>query len=82
MLSEMDSELTPYKDKIANNVHYYITMASMLELEGTNTKNRKMIAGVFENRLHSNMNLGSDVTTYYALQYPMTSDLTTEQLQR
>ena len=79
MLSEMDSELTPYKDKIANNVHYYITMASMLELEGTNTKNRKMIAGVFENRLHSNMNLGSDVTTYYALQYPMTSDLTTEQ---
>ena len=38
-----------------------------------------MIAGIFQNRLSANMNLGSDVTTYYALQYPMTSDLTSEQ---
>ena len=35
-----------------------MTMASMLELEGTNTENRKMIAGIFENRLATNMNLG------------------------
>ena len=69
----------PYRSKIQDNVHYYMTMASMLELEGTNTENRKMIAGIFENRLATNMNLGSDVTTYYALQYPMTSDLTTDQ---
>ena len=79
MLDEMESELEPYKDSISNNVHYYMTMASMVELEGTNTDNRKMIAGIFENRLAANMNLGSDVTTYYALQYPMTSDLTTAQ---
>ena len=79
MLDEMEKELDPYRDKIENNVHYYITMASMLELEGTNTENRKMIAGIFENRLAKNMNLGSDVTTYYALQYPMTSDLTAAQ---
>ena len=79
MLDEMESELEPYKDRISNNVHYYMTMASMVELEGTNTDNRKMIAGIFENRLAANMNLGSDVTTYYALQYPMTSDLTTAQ---
>lgn len=79
MLDEMEKELDPYRSQIEGNVHYYITMASMVELEGTNTENRKMIAGIFENRIAANMNLGSDVTTYYALQYPMTSDLTTEQ---
>lgn len=79
MLDHMESELSPYRSKISHDVSYYVTMASMLELEGTNTKNRKMIAGIFENRLAAKMNLGSDVTTYYALQYPMTSDLTTAQ---
>lgn len=79
MLDQTDKELTKYKDKITDNIHYYITMASIVELEGTNTKNRKMIVGVFNNRLKSKMNIGSDVTTYYALQYPMTSDLTTKQ---
>ena len=79
MLDEMESKLEPYKNKISENIHYYMTMASMIELEGTNTENRKMIAGIFENRIKNNMNLGSDVTTYYALQYPMTSDLTREQ---
>lgn len=79
MLDEMEEELEPYRSQIEGRVHYYITMASMLELEGTNTENRKMIAGIFENRIKSGMNLGSDVTTYYALQVPMTSDLTTAQ---
>lgn len=79
MLDQTEKNLAKYKDKAKENIHYYITMASLVELEGTNTENRKMIAGIFENRLAANMNLGSDVTTYYALQHPMTSDLTTEQ---
>lgn len=79
MLNEMEKELEPYRSQIQDNVHYYMTMASLVELEGTNTDNRKMIAGIFENRIAANMNLDSDVTTYYALQYPMTSDLTTAQ---
>ncbi len=79
MLDEMNKELSPYQESVGDNIYRYITMASMLELEGTNTENRKMIAGIFENRLGAGMNLGSDVTTYYALQYPMTSDLTVEQ---
>lgn len=79
MLDHMEKQLSSYRGKIGHDVSYYVTMASMLELEGTNTKNRKMIAGIFENRLAAKMNLGSDVTTYYALQYPMTSDLTTAQ---
>lgn len=78
MLDETDKKLSVYKDKI-DDVHSIMTMASIVELEGTNTKSRKMIVGVFYNRLAKGMNMGSDVTTYYALQYPMTSDLTSAQ---
>ena len=33
MLDEMASELDPYRATIEGNVHYYMTMASILELE-------------------------------------------------
>ncbi len=79
MLKETAKNLEKYRSNIENNIPYYMIMSSIVELEGTNTKNRKMIVGVFENRLNNSMNLGSDVTTYYALQKPMTSDLTTEE---
>lgn len=75
LLSESERKLEPYKDKMISNPHNYITMASIVELEGTNTENRKMIVGVFNNRLNSKMNLGSDVTTYYGLQADMKNDL-------
>ena len=75
ILNETGRKLKPYKSQISKNIHSNITMASILELEGTKTDNREMIMGIFKNRLNKNMNLGSDVTTYYALQYPMTSDL-------
>lgn len=79
MLDEMEKKLEPYKNVLGTKVHEYLTMASIVELEGTNTVNRKMIVGVFNNRLQRGMNLGSDVTTYYGLQAAMTSDLSTEQ---
>lgn len=79
MLKQTEKILNKYKDKMTKPVHYYVTMASMAELEGTNTENRKQIVNVFENRLTKGMNLGSDVTTYYALQHPMTQDLTVAQ---
>lgn len=83
MLDQTGEELSKYKKYITDdNIHSYITMASIVELEGTNDKNRKMIVGVFNNRLKLKMNLGSDVTTYYALQLPMTSDLTTAQFNK
>ena len=75
LLKQEDKVLTEYKTKLGNNVHKYVTLASMVELEGTNLENRKMIAGIFNNRLNLNMNLGSDVTTYYAFQKPMTESL-------
>ena len=79
MLDQEEKVLEKYKDKISSDPHKYITMASIAELEGTNKDNMKMIVGVFNNRLKVNMNLGSDVTTYYGLQVSMTSDLTSEQ---
>lgn len=82
LLNQTDKMLTPYKDKITSSgksVHYYLTMASIAELEGLNGKDRKMIVGVFNNRLNRNMNLGSDVTTYYGLQKAMDSDLTAQE---
>lgn len=82
MLDQMDTVLKNNRREMEASklsVHEILSLASILELEGTNTKNRKMIAGVFANRLEKNMNLGSDVTTYYALQVEMTTDLTTAQ---
>ena len=79
MLDQTSTILDKYKNQISTNPHHYITMASMAELEGTNTTNRKDIVAVFNNRLQRGMSLGSDVTTYYALQHPMNQDLTTEQ---
>ena len=79
MLDETEKNLEEYKSIMKDNPHYYMTMASIVELEGTNTENRKVIVGIFKNRLSSGFNMGSDVTTYYGLQVPMTEDLTTEQ---
>ena len=79
MLKQMEKNLENYKEKISTDPHYYMTMASIAQLEGTNTENRKEIVGVFENRLNSGYNLGSDVTTYYAFQESMKKDLTAEQ---
>ncbi len=68
LLDQMDKKLSAYKDKINesnNSIHEILTLASIVELEGVNKEDRDEIAGVFYNRLKSNMNLGSDVTTYY-----------------
>ena len=85
LLDHTDKNLAPYKNKINNSkftVHEYLTLASMTELEGLNSKDRKLIVGVFVNRLNLKMNLGSDVTTYYGLQKKMDGDLTTEEFNK
>lgn len=71
MLDEMNKVLTPLKDEIKNSnysLHQILTLASMVEKESIdNNEYRKNIASVFYNRLNANWSLGSDVTTYYAL---------------
>jgi UPF0755 protein len=74
MLDQTNKQLEKYKDQLTNSkytIHEYMTMASIVELEGVNNKDRASIAGVFYNRLNSNMSLGSDVTTYYAAKVDM-----------
>ena len=74
MLDNTNKVLNPYKDEITSSkkdIHDIITMASIVELEGTKVSHRKDIASVFYNRLSINMNLGSDVTTYYAFRVDM-----------
>lgn len=74
MLDATGSVLSAYKDEVEQgnkNVHEILTMASIVELEGTNSNDRKGVAGVFYNRLKSGDRLGSDVTTYYAAKVEM-----------
>lgn len=79
LLDEEANNLEPYREILEQgSVHSALTLASMAELEGVKDEDRKMIISVFNNRLNSGMNLGSDVTTYYAFNEEMDSDLTSD----
>lgn len=71
MLNSMDSFLNQHKDEIKYNLHELITLASIAELEGVTYEDRQEIVGVLINRLQKGMNLGSDVTAYYAFKVDM-----------
>lgn len=47
------------------NLHQTYTMASIVELEASRDEDRKLIAGIFYNRLKRNMKLESDPTVNY-----------------
>lgn len=82
-LNNMDSKLSDYKEEIEigeYTIHQFLTLASIVELEGVNSADRRGVAGVFYNRLESGMTLGSDVTTYYAEKKDFSSDLTISEL--
>lgn len=82
-LNNMDLKLKDYKDdiEIGNfKIHEFLTLASIVELEGVNSLDRRGVAGVFYNRLEIGMTLGSDVTTYYAAKKDFTTDLKISEL--
>lgn len=85
ILKYTEKFLNEYKKDIENNnltLHQILTLASLAELEGESTEDRAEIVGVFFNRLSSKMNLGSDVTTYYAFKVDMGErDLTKKELE-
>lgn len=69
MLNNTEKKISSYKDKIEKSkysFHQILTLASIIEQEAGNAKDRKGVAGVFYNRLADGWSLGSDVTTYYA----------------
>ena len=83
MLDQMDEVLSKYKTEIEANsysFHQMIALASIIEKEGTVDEDRDKIASVFYNRLNSGMPLGSDVTTYYAVNKDFTEELTQQEL--
>jgi UPF0755 protein len=84
MLDKMELELSIYKTDIeASNysIHQILTLSSIVELEASATDDRAGVAGVFYNRLNNNWSLGSDVTTYYAVQLDMSErDLTQSEI--
>lgn len=84
ILNFMDKYLSEYKNEIENSnltVHQILTLASITELEGKTDEDRAEIIGVFYNRINKKMNLGSDVTTYYAFKVDMGErDLKTKEI--
>lgn len=79
LLNGMNSKLEPYKEYITTNnldITSLLTLASVIELEAAKEADRKEIAGVFNNRIKSNMSIGSDVTTYYAVKKELGTSLT------
>lgn len=69
-------KLAPYKEEIESNdltFHEILSLASDVEVEGGKESDRKLIAGIFLKRLALGMNLGSDVTTYYAVKKDLNS---------
>lgn len=74
MLNETDKILSKYKKDIETkklNIHKFMTLASVVELEGIYPNDRAKIAGVLYNRLNDGWSLGCDATTYYAFKLDM-----------
>ncbi len=71
MLDGMNAILKKYENEISTskyNMHEILTMATIIELEGTNKENRAGISQVIHSRLNKKMSLGMDVTSYYGMQ--------------
>lgn len=69
MLAAMDRTLAPHYSTIKSKnltVNELLTIASLVEKEGAKTEDRKLIAGVFYNRLNLGMPLQSNIAILYA----------------
>ena len=85
MLDKTQSVLAGYQEAIdasGYSVNQIMTLASLVEKEGTNAENRAKIAAVFYNRLNQSMPLQSDISVLYALgkhkEYVSFNDLSVE----
>ena len=79
----MGEKLGIYKEELETSeltVHEILTLASIVELEGASSDDRAGVAGVFYNRLALGETLGSDVTTYYAVNKDFSRDLSENNL--
>ncbi|HFU4377577.1 TPA: endolytic transglycosylase MltG [Streptococcus suis] len=69
MIAAMDARLQPYYETIAAKnltVNEVLTLASLVEKEGSTDEDRRNIASVFFNRINSGMPLQSNIAILYA----------------
>lgn len=70
MLAAMDSRLQPYYEQLAAkglDVNQLLTLASLVEKEGSTDEDRRNISSVFFNRLNIGMPLQSNIAILYAM---------------
>ena len=70
MVDKTNEVLSKYQadiDASSYSLQDIMSIASLVEKEGVTTKDRKLIAGVFYNRLQANMPIQSDISVLYAL---------------
>ena len=77
MLDQTDKKLTPLKEEIKKSgytVHEILSAAAIIEKEANTDEDRKKVAQVIYTRIEKKMNLGMDVTAYYAAKVEQTKD--------
>ncbi len=70
MIAAMDANLQPYYSQLSNkglDVNQLLTLASLVEKEGSTDEDRRTIASVFYNRINIGMPLQSNIAILYAM---------------
>jgi len=83
MLDNTERKLKPLMEDIEkgkHTVHEILTMAAIIELEGSKEEDRRNISSVIHRRVALNMSLGMDPTTHYAVRKEITEPLTRSDL--
>lgn len=77
MLDQTDKKLKPLQNDIKKSgytVHEILSAAAIIEKEANSDDDRKKVAQVIYSRIAKKMNLGMDVTAYYAAKVEQTKD--------
>lgn len=77
MLDTTDKRLKPLENDIKNSthtVHEILSAASIIEKEANTDEDRAKVAQVIYTRIQKGMNLGMDVTAYYAAKVEQTKE--------
>ncbi len=83
MVAKSDQVLHPYYKQIKKTkmtIQQVLTLASLVEKEGSKQSDRQIMAGVFLNRIDQNMPIQSDISVLYAINKP-SKNLTQKDLQ-
>jgi len=67
LILRFSSDIILAGEKVNLNIHEILTLASIIEREAVLPSERKMISGVFHNRIRNEATLGADPTVQYAI---------------